>query len=57
MGAIGMLGHTLLIDPTAWAVMRVASGLCVAGCYTVVEAWLQAKASNANGAHREKMAQ
>ena len=48
MGAIGMLGHTLLIDPNAWAVMRVASGLCVAGCYTVVEAWLQAKASNAN---------
>ena len=48
MGAIGMLGHTLLIDPIAWAVMRVASGLCVAGCYTVIEAWLQAKATNAN---------
>ncbi len=26
--------------------MRVASGLCVAGCYTVVEAWLQAKVTN-----------
>ena len=48
MGAIGMLGHTLLIDPMAWAVMRVASGLCVAGCYTVIEAWLQAKATNTN---------
>ena len=48
MGAIGMLGHTLLNDPIAWAVMRVASGLCVAGCYTVIEAWLQAKATNAN---------
>lgn len=48
MGAIGMLGHTLLIDPIAWAVMRVASGLCVAGCYTVIEAWLQAKATNEN---------
>ena len=48
MGAIGMLGHTLLIDPMAWAVMRVASGLCVAGCYTVIEAWLQAKATNEN---------
>jgi MFS family permease len=48
MGAIGMLGHTLLIDPMAWAIMRVASGLCVAGCYTVIEAWLQAKATNAN---------
>ena len=48
MGAIGTLGHTLLIDPMAWAIMRVASGLCVAGCYTVIEAWLQAKATNAN---------
>ena len=45
-GAMGMLGHMLLIDPVAWAVMRVASGLCVAGCYTVIEAWLQAKVTN-----------
>lgn len=45
-GAIGLLGHYLVIDPYAWAVMRVASGLCVAGCYTVVEAWLQAKVTN-----------
>ena len=48
LGAVGMLGHTLLIDPMAWAMMRVASGLCVAGCYTVIEAWLQAKATNEN---------
>ena len=46
LGAIGMIGHTLLIDPIAWAIMRVASGLCVAGCYTVIEAWIQAKATN-----------
>lgn len=46
MGAIGLLGHTILIDPLAWSIMRVASGLCVAGCYTVVEAWMQAKATN-----------
>lgn len=45
-GAIGLLGHYLIIDPYAWAVMRVASGLCVAGCYTVIEAWLQAKVTN-----------
>ena len=48
LGAVGMLGHTLLIDPMAWAMMRVASGLCVAGCYTVIEAWLQAKVTNEN---------
>lgn len=45
-GAIGLLAHMLVIDPYAWALMRVASGLCVAGCYTVIEAWLQAKVTN-----------
>ena len=45
-GAIGLLAHMLVLDPFAWAVMRVASGLCVAGCYTVLEAWLQAKVTN-----------
>jgi len=45
-GAIGLLAHPLFIDPYAWALMRVASGLCVAGAYTVVESWLQAKVTN-----------
>ena len=45
-GAIGLLAHMLIIDPFAWAVMRVATGLCVAGCYTVIEVWLQAKVTN-----------
>ncbi len=45
-GAIGLLAHMLWIDAYAWAVMRVATGLCVAGCYTVIEAWMQAKVTN-----------
>ncbi|MHC0054414.1 MFS transporter [Actibacterium sp. D379-3] len=45
-GAIGLLAHMMVVDPLAWALMRVASGLCVAGCFTVIEAWLQAKVSN-----------
>lgn len=47
-GAIGLMAHMLVIDAYAWAVMRIASGLCIAGCYTVIEAWLQAKVTNAN---------
>ena len=47
-GAIGILAHMMILDPTAWAVMRIASGMCVAGCYTVIEAWLQAKVTNAS---------
>jgi MFS family permease len=45
-GAIGLLVHMLVIDAYAWALMRVASGMCVAGCYTVIEAWLNAKVTN-----------
>ena len=45
-GAIGLLAHMMVIDAYAWALMRVATGLSVAGCYTVVESWLQAKVTN-----------
>ena len=45
-GTIGMLSHMLFIDPWAWAAMRIASGMCVAGCYTVIEAWLQSTVGN-----------
>jgi MFS family permease len=45
---MGLIGHTLTEDPLAWAAMRIASGLCMAGCYTVIEAWLNAKVTNEN---------
>lgn len=45
-GTIGLLAHMLVISPYAWAFLRVLSGLCVAGCYTIIEAWLQAKLTN-----------
>jgi MFS family permease len=48
LGAIGLLAHMLVINAYAWALMRVLTGLCIAGAYTVVEAWLHAKATNAN---------
>ena len=46
LGAIGLMAHMLVVHPWAWAAMRVATGLCVAGCYTVIEAWLQGKVEN-----------
>ncbi len=46
LGAMGLIGHTLTENPYAWAALRVASGTCVAGCYTVIEAWLNAKVTN-----------
>ncbi|MEM9602129.1 MAG: MFS transporter [Pseudomonadota bacterium] len=45
-GAIGAIAHPLWIDPAFWAVLRVMTGLCIAGCYTVIEAWLHASVDN-----------
>lgn len=46
LGAMGLIGHTLTDNPYIWAVLRIASGTCVAGAYTVIEAWLNAKVNN-----------
>ncbi|UWQ15906.1 MFS transporter [Aliiroseovarius sp. M344] len=46
MGAIGLLAHMLWVAPVPWAVMRIATGLSVAGAYTVIEAWLNASITN-----------
>ncbi|MEO1106609.1 MAG: MFS transporter [Pseudomonadota bacterium] len=46
LGAMGLIGHTLTENPYVWAALRIASGTCVAGCYTVIEAWLNAKVTN-----------
>ncbi len=45
-GTVGILSHMMWLDPYAWSAMRVLSGMCVAGCVTVLEAWLQAKTTN-----------
>lgn len=46
-GAIGAMAHPIWVDPLGWSFMRVLTGFSIAGCYTVVEAWLQAKVTNA----------
>jgi MFS family permease len=48
MGTIGAIAHPMWIDVTFWSLLRVMSGICVAGCYTVIEAWFQAKLTNDN---------
>lgn len=47
-GAIGALAHPMSISPLSWTLLRILTGLCVAGCYTVIEAWMQAKLTNDN---------
>ena len=43
VGAIGCLLHPLLVDPYLWSVLRVGNGITIAGCFTVIEAWLNSK--------------
>ena len=43
IGAIGVILHPVLEGPLTWAGLRVLSGISIAGCYTAVESWLQAK--------------
>lgn len=45
-GTIGILAHMLIVTPVAWMAMRTLSGLCIAGCYTIIEAWLNARLTN-----------
>lgn len=46
IGAMSALLHPIFVDPVAWSFMRVGSGISVAGAYTVIESWLQAKVTN-----------
>jgi MFS family permease len=46
IGTIGTLAHMVFVDPYAWSVMRMLTGFCVAGCYTIIESWLQARVTN-----------
>ena len=48
IGAISALLHPVFESAGVWAVLRVMTGMTVAGCFTVAESWLQAKATNAN---------
>ena len=43
LGAIGVVLHPVVEGPNAWACLRVLSGISIAGTYTAVESWLQAK--------------
>ena len=45
-GTIGILSHMMLLNPYWWSGLRILSGMCLAGCFTVLEAWLQSKTTN-----------
>jgi MFS family permease len=46
VGVISIIAHTIKADPYFWTFARILGGFAVAGCYTVIESWLQAKSTN-----------
>ena len=46
IASAAVLIHIVLLDPSAWTVMRFASGFSFAGMYIVCESWLNEKATN-----------
>lgn len=38
--------HAVFVDPWAWALMRLISGICYAGLYIVAESWLNERSTN-----------
>lgn len=45
--ASSVLLHAIWIDPVAWGLLRVGTGIAVVGLYTVIESWLNATAESA----------
>ena len=48
VSAISALLHPLFVDVGIWCLLRMLMGFSVAGSYTVIESWLQAKLDNSN---------
>ncbi|WP_068318831.1 MFS transporter [Polycladidibacter hongkongensis] len=47
MSAVALL-HPVIIEPNAWAVMRLLTGFCLAGVTLIVESWLNERSTNEN---------
>ncbi len=48
LGAISALSHMVLPDAFWWIILRILSGMSVAGTYTIIEIWIQPKLNNQN---------
>lgn len=46
IAVISIIAHPIHPDPWFWTFIRIFAGFSVAGCYTLIESWLQAKTPN-----------
>ena len=47
VAAATVLLHVLIVHPAVWLALRVVTGACLVGLYTVIESWLNAQTPNA----------
>jgi len=40
IGSISALVHGLIVTAYVWIVLRIITGICMVGLYTVIESWL-----------------
>jgi len=40
--------HAIFVGPVVWAVLRLVTGLCLAGLFVVMESWINDRSTNAN---------
>lgn len=43
VASVCVLLHGMWVDPMVWALLRVATGVCMVGLYMVIESWLNAQ--------------
>lgn len=48
ISATAALGFAVAIDPFAWMGLRGLIGFCFAGLFSIIDSWINSKASNAN---------
>jgi MFS family permease len=48
IASCAVLVHAFVLNPVVWWALRVATGICFAVLYMVIESWLNEKASNEN---------
>ena len=46
--AIAILLCSLFVEPLAWIIFRAMGGLALAGCYMIIESWLNERVTNEN---------
>jgi MFS family permease len=46
LAASASLTHALLVNAPVWILLRIGAGFCFAGIYTVIESWLNDRATN-----------